>query len=260
MKEGLSLKPKEHLNLNIKGAKPIMACIGSIEDYCSSGQVDILKESFEHSDDISNVDFKGDPDELYNKDFLVGGFKTYVLSPVDSKNKFSKEFFNCTVLVVSGIDKETGKNISFLTHQHPEEISNKGSEFTSYLKQRLNEIKKKCMPGTIDAIVVGGNYLSAEDFKKRHQYSTASTKELAQLVKKNLQNYLNSIKLLSTKVMETLDFEPVIINGAKESVGYDDIYYNNDERRVYFIREKVNEKIGSFTRSDIEEGKKEQNK
>ena len=243
MNEGLSiLKSPEHLDSNIKGAKPIIACVGSFKDFNSFGQ-NLFDESFieQQINNAHNIDFFGHPDDFKEKNFLNSGIKTYVFSVLDGQNKFSEGLFDCTGLIVTGIDKETGKNISFLSHQSPNVfLLNKKDDFINHLKSRFVEIKNKCIPGTIDAIVVGGNYFNESDHEELN-YG---------------QKYLDSIELLSSETKKILGFEPSIINGPKEDTGPDDIFYDNENRRLYFLRPKVNEDTGSFTQSNIEKEKK----
>lgn len=239
MKEGLPSENTEgHLK---KGVKPIMACIGSFDDYYGSGQ-NPKKEIFdEQLDNAHYVDYGGSADYLKKKNFLSTGYETYVLSVVDNKNKFSDRFFDCTGLVVAGIDKETGKNISFLSHQDPVKfLRNKKDDFIKHLEQQLGEIKERCISGTIDAIIVGGNYLNITNDMKLD----------------SKKKYLDSVELLSIEIKKILGFEPNVINGPKKIGGKDDIYYDNENKRLYFMRKKVNKDIGSFTNSSIEEEKK----
>lgn len=246
MNEGLSiLKPKEHLDFKIKGAKPIIACAGSFNDYVyhdiDPEQVPIEENFNERLNNVYNVNYSSFPDDLKKRDFLNAGWNTYVLSVVDNNNKFSEGFFDCTGLIVAGIDKETGKNISFLSHQDPKEfLLEKKKDFIKHLEQRLADIKNRCVLGTIDAVIVGGKYLAGNNSKG------VSNKKI----------YLDSIELLSLEIKKTLGFEPVVINGPKKISGKDDIYYDNENRRLYFLRQKVNEDTGSFTQSSIEEEKK----
>jgi hypothetical protein len=243
MNEGLNTsKPNEHLNLNIKGVKPIVACVGSQYDYYNSEQTSFIRKNFyKHSNNAHNIDYDGIPDDLEKRNFLNGGWNTYVLSIVDNSNKFSEGFCDCTGIVIAGIDKETGKNISFLSHQDPKAfLFNKKDDFINHLKQRLIEIKDRCVAGTTDAVVVGGNYLNGTDRKGFHYK----------------QKYLNSVKLLSLEIKNVLGFEPVIINGPKTIIGQDDLYYDNENRRLYFVRPEVNYKTGSFNNSKIEAEKK----
>ena len=150
-------------------------------------------------------------------------------------------------MVVAGIDKRTGENISFLTHQNPEEFlgyNNKEdikAKFIKHLKQRLNEIKKRCKQGTIDAVIVGGKY-----FTNFHDIIFAPEMN---------PNYLGSIKLLGVEVKKSLDFEPIVINGPK-ALGPDDVFYDNKKRKLYFIRQKITQTnaplLADFPASDVD--------
>jgi hypothetical protein len=239
MNEGLNtLKTEGHL---IKGIRPIMACVGSFDDFHNSGQKPLEEVFNEQLDNAHCVDYRGSIDYFKKRNFLNAGSETYVLSVVDNKNKFSERFFDCTGLIVTGIDKKTGKNISFLSHQDPVQfLHNKKDDFIKHLGQRLAEIKKRCISGTIDAIIVGGNYINITDDKGLH----------------HKEKYVNSVELLSTEIKKILNFEPIVVNGPKKIGGKDNIYYDNDNRRLYFVRERVNEDTGSFTNSNIEEEKK----
>jgi len=81
---------------------------------------------------------------------------SYVISPVDDTDKYSKSYRNCTGLIVTGKEKGTGKNISFMSHQSPLIFSWKmPSGFQEDLAKQIQEIKDRCEDGTIDAVIVG---------------------------------------------------------------------------------------------------------
>lgn len=242
MNEGIKIyKPQEHLK---EGVKPIIGCIGIPNDFnfdWDTVEQRVMEKQFGNSlGEVHDVDYYSDPDYLKRNNFLNNGYSTYVISPVDDIDKLSTRFLDCTGLVVTGIDKKTGKNISFLSHQDPKEfLSDNKDQFTVHLRQRFAEIKDRCIPSTIDAVIIGGNYITLP--KSRSPYK---------------QNYLNSIKLLSLETKQALGFEPSVINGPKQDMGEDKVYYDNENRRLYFIRPKVNPDTGSFVYSDIEEEKK----
>lgn len=243
LKSANSLK-SEHL---IKGVKPIMACVGSYGDYGISEEETFLKEHFDKpSDDVHNIDYYDDVFTNANKNFLGGG-RTWTISIIDNLNKFSEKFFNCTGLIVTGKDKVTGKNISFLSHQDPNKfLSWKMGDFIDHLRQRLKEIQNRCEKGTIDTVIIGGSYPA-----------TGISSMYSNLPR---QNYLDSIKLLSLEVEQVLGFEPVVINGPKMECSayndYDTVYFDNENRRLYFVRPKVNPDTGSFTQTSIDKEKK----
>jgi len=218
----------EHLNKNIK---PIMACIGNRSDFGDS-----IKGKFEEQHQkIHNVNYESELDILKRKKFLNGGRQTYVMSTIDDLDKFSEGFYDCTGLVVVGVDKNTGKNISFLTHQDPKQFLNQKKDvFISHLQQQLIEIKKRCKLGTIDAVIVGGKY-TADKYKK---------------------NYIDTVKLISSKIQKNLGFEPVVINGPKLTYDSDSVFYENKTKRIYFLRPKVNSNLETFSHSNLKEVKK----
>jgi hypothetical protein len=141
----------------------------------------------------------------------------FVMSGIDSDNKMSRGFYNCTGLIVTG-KTDNGKNISFLTHQNPTLLSNSyNSTFEEALTKRIVDLKNKSIPGTIDAVYLGGD-VDFDGF----------------FYKKNL-NTINSV------LKKELVFCPVVVNGPKELSKPDHIYYDNENRRVYFFRPKINQ-------------------
>lgn len=229
-------KPREHLE---KGVKHIVACVGTPEDFGKEWKA-IRGRFKKNSDKVHNVDFHAEPSDFEGRHFLSGEQKkTYVISPLDNLDKFSEGLYDCTGVIVVGIDEETGKNISFITHQDPGVIFSKDkSKFVEDLAQRLAEVKKRCRPRTIDAIIVGGNASP-----RRHSRGLSFT-----------EVYLASIKFLSLEVETVLGFEPMVLNGAKEesTTVSDDIYYDNENRILYFVRSKVDHGISDFLASDID--------
>lgn len=231
MSEKLHTSDKKETSHLIEGVKPIMVCIGSYPDFDDSGGTDEMgARLYRSSKGLHNVNYFSNVSDLNRNNFLNSGEKTYVISILDGFNKVSEGFCDCTGLVVVGLDKETGENISFLTHQDPTKfLEDKKDDFLSHLRQRLIEVKNKCKPGTIDAVIVGGNFVGGR------------------------RVYLDSIELLSTEARSALGFKPVVINGPKKESGWDNVYFDNKNRRLYFFRPKVNSEIGSFTVSDLPE-------
>lgn len=240
-------KPKEEKPLNTlksehlkEGVSPIIACIGTPEQF-KEGEVnfqEIFSNSLsnENSNSNRNVDYYGQPDELKRQRFKNAGYHSYVISSIDSSNKFSGSFKNCTGFIATGSDKETGKEISFLSHQDPEYFLKNIPSFEKFVddfKKQLLELKERCANGTIDAVIVGGNY-----FNERPEFR---------------DNYLTSIGLISKEVRTILGFEPVVMTGPKTVSGKDDIFYDNDHRRLYITRPEVaKESTKSYLPSDID--------
>jgi len=216
----------EHLN---EGVSPIMGCVGTPEqfDNFKTENADILH--------AHNVNYYEDPQKLKENKFKNQGKNSYVISPIDSLNKFSTSFRNCIGLIVTGQDKETGENISFLSHQDPDSFLGETREhFLADLKQQLSALKERSVSGTIDAVIVGGDY-----------YGIQRQKE-----------YVGSIGLVADEVQNLLGFEPVVMTGPKINwnrwIAEDDVFYDNGHRRLYIRRPDVGDaSTESYLPSDV---------
>ncbi|MFC1756688.1 hypothetical protein ACFLZC_00805 [Patescibacteria group bacterium] len=244
--ESEKIETAEYLRPDIK---PIMACIGTLADFKHSHSPHLNKiedainnESRDNS--TTNVDYFGSPMELQRQGFKNRGKHSYVISTIDNKDKFSHNFINCTGIIVTGKDRETGKNVSFLSHQDPEHFLREEEDkkqFAADLRERTEELKKRCEDGTIDARIIGGNYFG-EDRWEYDRYQ---------------EDYLKSIKLLSSESSDILGFEPAIVVGPKTVSGKDDVFYDNENRRLYIIRPVVGDASSeSFLPQNIEEQEK----
>ncbi len=227
MNEGL---PKvKNLNEHLKpGVKPIIACVGTQEDFVNNleATLDTRRQTNEILGAVQRVAY-GNKD-LAKEGFLVNETPNYVISPINARDKTSREYVDCTGMVVAGLDKETGENISFLTHQDPKKFLNEDKDkFTNDLKKRFAEIRDRCQPGTIDAVIFGGAYFDHPAFKNLKE------------------NYVNSIKVLSKVIEGDLGFEPVVINGPKIGAGWDNCIYDNGNRRLYMVRPEVRHTIAN---------------
>jgi len=208
----------EHLN---EGISPIIASIGTHEN----AKEFVESDAYQKARDIDNVDYYAEADKLDALKFKNAGDQTYVISTIDNFPKLSKTLKNCTGIVVAGIDKKTGKNISFMSHQAPDYFlyEDKGEEnFSRDIRERLSEMKERCVPGTIDAVIAGGNYF-IDIFGK-------GPDEI------HREDYQDSIQFLSHEISDALGFPPVVIAGPKEVPGSDDIFYDNEKRRLYLFR------------------------
>lgn len=225
-----------------------MACVGTPEQFMKepSGELDIQDDYIFDMDKVQNVDFGAYPDVLDKNGFKNDGKHSYVISPVDNKDKFSKGFVNCTGLLVAGKDKNTGEDVSLLSHENPGHFLNgeKSEEiFSGDIRNRLNELKERCIDGTIDAIIVGGNYFKGnegENFWEKYQ-----------------DDYFRSVGALSKEVLNVFNFEPIVITGPKRGTGIENVFYDNKNRRLYIMRPEVgNGSTESFVPSDIGEQEK----
>ncbi len=115
----------------------------------AEGNSDIFAEA-------SVANFNDFPDFVLAEGMLGG--TSYVISKVDSSPKRSHDYRNCTGLAVVA-ESKNGEQISFLSHQNPTDFLNIHREqFRSDLEKALNELMQKAKKGTIDAVIIGGDY------------------------------------------------------------------------------------------------------
>jgi len=211
----------EHLN---KGVRPIIASVGAYKD---------IPEDFSNTKEFENIKWDASKEELKEKGLLNAGRETYVISPLDDKNKSSEGFLNCTGVIGTGLDKTTEKNISFLSHQFFGKLADKnvnrisGNEtwltsFISDLNTRLAELKERSVSGTVDVVIIGGTYFNLSG----GAYQT---------------DYKEAIRTLSQNVKNMFGFEPVVITGPKTShpLQEEDVFYDTENRRLYLTRPKT---------------------
>jgi hypothetical protein len=204
----------EHLN---EGERPIVASVGEemTETY--------KKIPIEKALELDVVDFYGKKETLDEQGQLHGDEQTYVISPIGTNDKVSSSYYDCVGVAVVGRDKETGENISFLSHACPWSILPGRTEHENFrrdLEARLSEMKERCLPNTIDATIVGGNYTRAQ--KERF-----------------VRNYNSSIEVIGFITEKALGFQPVIMTGPKETEDPENVYFDTKNRRLYIDRTEV---------------------
>ena len=145
----------EHL---ANGEQPIVACVGTWKDFA------------ENAGETSKAFWtKVDPAEVEDVPFFLrsnvqpkSGQKrgdereSYVISNINEMDKLSRTLRNCTGIAVSGKDKESGKNISFISHESPKYLFSKKrrEKFLADFGGRLEEMKERCVKGTVDAAIM----------------------------------------------------------------------------------------------------------
>lgn len=98
--------------------EPIMTCVGTLSDFDDTLPEDfrgiLEREKTDHDahidgPNIDNVSFKADTKDKEQAGLISSGPYQYVMSPVDSKDKFSSGFYSCLGLVVVGKIKRRGR-------------------------------------------------------------------------------------------------------------------------------------------------------
>lgn len=113
--------------------------------------------------------------------------------------------------MVVGIDKESGDNISFFTHQESGEILS-DEEFRDSFTKQLKKFMDMCEVKTVDAVIFGGN--KNDD---------------------SLSEYKNAIKIISDISKPLLGFSPEVSTGPKLTSHETQVYFNNEKRQLYVL-------------------------
>ncbi|KKP80285.1 MAG: hypothetical protein A2271_04380 [Candidatus Moranbacteria bacterium RIFOXYA12_FULL_35_19] len=179
--------------------------------------------------DANNVDFEnGDLDALKEKGFKTAGYGSYLISPIDERDWYSDRYLNCTAVVAIGRDKDTNKDISFLSHQNPEYFIDGNSDevefFSRELSKSLEELKTCSQGDTVEVLILGGNFNpSAKEKEGDYQH----------------RHYQQSIEKLSKIIQETLGFDPKVLTGPNNNVGSETvILVETQKRKVWVERSK----------------------
>lgn len=219
MPEFIEVSPVPHLK---EGVSPITSCIGTTPDHLP-GKFDPTDEDFVilgEGRPVVDVNIFSGQETLDRQKMKNAGEGTYVISPIDGTNKSSRGYYDCTGVIAAGIDKTTGGNISFVTHQDPERfLKDKSSVFFDDLERTLQELKDRSQEQTVDVVIIGGQTMNKVD---KEMYETAIT-------------------LLKQSVNDTLGFKPEIVAGPKskpDETLSDIVFFDTHSRRLYFFRDK----------------------
>lgn len=223
MKEGIDTISAKHLR---KGVLPIRACTGSIHDfpdtYLARNIVDYFDEKILLEDPDGKkwltVDYHGSELWFSKAKIKNGGKHSYVISPIDGRNKLSHKYANCTGVVAVGVDKKTGKEISFLSHQDPVyflEEKERGEKFGQDLKRALQRLLRRSHKNTVDIVVFGGNMVFEKD---------------------DCREYRKSIEFLDDVIYSATKMHPVVISGPKKFFGPETAAFNTEKRQLILMR------------------------
>lgn len=210
-----NFKPHPKFNHLEKDFKPIITSISkgiNLDEWETFPFKGIKRKS---KDEVDNIDYKADRTVLDNNKILNGGLETYVISDLNSKDKFTTGLYDCTGLVIVGEDIETGKNVSILSHQDPKEFLSPelNESFKEHLVSSLDKITKRSKKGSIDVLIVGGNSMGTA----------------------RKDNYISSVTFIGKIIKDKLNFDPTVITGPKDSSGATHVYFDNENRRLYLL-------------------------
>jgi len=213
------------------------------------------------------VNFSCKPEDLKKNEMYGAGCDTYVMSSANENNKYSFAYFHCTGVIGVGVDKETGNNISFLSHQNPDSfLADKKvmESFKNDLNKNIDKLIERCISGSIDIVLFGGNkdtkiQYPGEDFRM-------GIDDIDDFMKKPFDEYSKSIKYLNYIIKQKIGFSPVVMSGPNDNFDTEnhslDIYFDNENRRLYLIKPKQeeNHKNEAFEANNVEEQIKKFNK
>lgn len=186
----------------------------------------------------------GDLDSQENEGFKHDGPESYLISPISEANLFSDKYLDCTGIIAIATDRETNKEVAFLSHQDPKYIihggEDKADKFSAALKASINEIKKRAKQGTLDIAIVGGNY----DRTDPSSYYSKS--------------YIDAIQFLGKVIEEETDVCPTVLTGPNVLIGSGtDILVDTQTRTILIDRStQPLEFETSYTSSNIKEVEK----
>ncbi len=195
---------------NIEKSWPIMVSYGEPNEETEPEITQRLFDLMHTNRDVPgvhNVDWSSNP--------------PYVISPLDGIDKFSMEFYPCIGVVVCGKDKNTGAEISFLCHC---ELPFRGlkktfkGKFEGAIRDMVHSISERCDSSTIDAVMIGGNYLPDNEMTD------------------SKVNHIEAIKYLGGLLVNE-GLKPVVVGGPKLEDARDDVYYDTKNRRLYLMRD-----------------------
>lgn len=183
-----------------KGISPIRICL------------DVNDEKGNEDEFVKK--FKENADTPYKGADLSGKLVSHVMSPVNSRNKYSENYYVCDGVVAVGVDRTTGENISFLTHENPNyTMTDEIESFDKKLTEKLEEIKSLSKNNSIDVVSFGGS----KDFNKEDDVQ-----------------FEESMQKISEVCYKVLGFYPTVAQGPKhKGVGYRNVYFDTENRRLY---------------------------
>ncbi|MCF7834156.1 MAG: hypothetical protein K9L98_02245 [Candidatus Pacebacteria bacterium] len=208
--------------------RPIMTCLIDSSKKVTEQEIEIIKtRGF-------NVNWKYSNRELEMYQLKNSGERTYVISRIDSEDKYSEAFVNCVGLVAVGENIITGKQISFMSHQNPISILGVNyREFEKDLADSLKELKMNSKEGSIDLILFGGNNYIIPMISKDIQSE------------ENRVDYTMVIKRLGDIIEKNLGIDPLVITGPHiiGAISFNDgsardtnVYFDNNQRRLFLLR------------------------
>lgn len=175
-----------------------------------------------------------------------GNGRFFVVSDVDSRNKFSEDYKTCHGLVLSG-ETTDGERISSMFHINPKIMQTTESfdSLLTALKYILTEIKLNCVDGSIDTVTYGGLAAFKSEAPRALDSSTSAAADY-----KTMYDSLNNL------VDDVLGFrlriaEPPQVAAAADGTGYKTIaFFDNKTNHLHLIRYNSDQHSGQSIQSE----------
>lgn len=213
----------------------IAYCVGALEQFGEEFQELIYDLEPEP------VDYYGDPESLDALGQKHVEEPSYVISSISEAPKSLEQYANCTGVVAVGRDKDTGRNISFLSHQNPDTTTGDHLEiFTVDFLGSLEELQERSESGSIDVAIFGG-WTEGQN----NQFDTDKQFE---------KSYRRAITVLGNIIQQTVSVDATVLLGPSvvwsadggDNPGNHDVrvVFDTEKRRLYMIRPRQEQEIG----------------
>ncbi len=199
----------------------LTACVGPWESFSEDDrtQLEIVFRGAEP------VNFFSSPSEWSQLQQRNGGQFSYVISAVNSRDKHSFFYLNCTGIAVVGTDRMSHHNVSVLTHQNPGFVlvRDKEGDFFSALRQSFLLLKERAEPGTISGLVFGGDH--------------GDDNSVSRVNKSRSDDYVDLVGSIGSIYKEVFGTEVHIAVGPKYPEASEvDVLLDTQRRRLYITR------------------------
>ena len=196
-------------------------------------------ESIHQDEELVWVDWHGgDLEALERQGFKHTGPDSYLICPLTEANIFSDKYINCTGVLALGTDKVTGNEIAFLSHQDPKVFKSDNEimkeKFAIDLKESFAEIRRRSKEGTLDILVLGGNY------DRTNPVSVIS------------RDYIDSIQSLGNLIQEELGVNPTVLTGPNIHIGSGtDVTVETQTHKVFIERSEQPPEVDAPYKADV---------
>jgi len=167
-----------------------------------------------------NLDYVNTFVRIHKDDMSVIDVDGYIISQISPDDKCSLGYFNCTGLAAIGTCKDTGQQLSLLTHQE-KDAHTKRADFFDKLTETFLAFKQRVDLSTVDVAMFGGSLRDEDrsDYFRQVGLFTALSQEILGADMKTLSgpraglpNKMGLHVFLHTQMRRIVSFGPGTIN------------------------------------------------